>query len=97
MGACFDSFSCRAENVENAVKQCYDHIEDCKYQYGHGGYSGTLAEARGVQMVNKTFLDENSAYEWLEDNAEKWGPAVGVTIKTESGKPIYMFGAICSE
>jgi len=97
MGACFQMFSCKAESAGDAVEQCYSYIDNCKWNHGHGGYSGTMAECDGAYMTDKTFGDSHEAEDWLEENAEKWGPAIGVRVNhTEKGH-YYLFGAICSE
>ena len=97
MGACFQMFSCKADNTSNAVEQCLGYIENCKWNYGHGGYSGTMAECRGAYMVNKTFGDFHEAEDWLLENADKWGPAIGVQVTNTEKGDYYLFGAICSE
>ena len=96
MGACFNMFSCRADSDTDAINKCHDYISDCKYESGHGGYTGTFAEAHGVELTNKCFDSRDDAYWWLEDHAQKWGPALGVKVNTKDGA-VYLFGALCSE
>ena len=97
MGACFDGVTIRAKDDREAVAKCIQAIKDSRWDNGHGGYSGTLAEADGSVIVNKTFDDTSSAWEYLEDTAEKWGPAIGVKVKGETeGDTLYVFGAWCS-
>ena len=68
-------------------------IDQALYDYGHRGYTGTIAEADGVVLkLNKTFEvntphDWGAKYDWVEEIAEKWGPAV-VCRATEDGEDI---------
>ena len=96
MGACFDEFTAKTNDRDEAVKLCYDYISDCKWDFGHAGYTGTFAECDGVQILSKEFASESDAYDWLIDNAEKWGPALGVKINPLEGDHYYYFGAGCS-
>ena len=95
MGADFNSFATRAKNDADAIQACRDYIDECAWECGHGGYTGTMAEATGVTMTTHNFTDLDEACEWLMDNAEKWGPALGVTV-TLDGEKKYLFGAWCS-
>ncbi len=54
-----------------------------RHEHGHGGYSGTLAEARGLEFVNQTFPTVDAAQMALIDRAKKYGPAL--VAKTEDG------------
>jgi hypothetical protein len=98
MGACFDGTVIRdAKNDSEAVSMCYQAIKDSQWENGHGGYSGTLAEANGAEIDSrKTFNSSDDAWEYLEEVAEKWGPAVGVKVNLEDGNTVYVFGALCS-
>jgi len=91
MGACTESYIILAETKEDVQKQFREIIEDCKYKYGHDGYSGTFAEKSELRIVDK----ENGEY-WTEEELEghpiaydKWGPAIGGLIG--KGK-YYLFG-----
>ena len=96
MGANFDGVTLRAKNDTEAVAMCRQAIRDSQWENGHGGYSGTLAEANGAVIDrSKTFDSVQSAYDYLEDVAEKWGPAIGVKV-VDGEKTCYVFGAWCS-
>jgi hypothetical protein len=97
MGAQFDGTTVRADNPTEAIKLCYEAIANAQWESGHGGYTGTLAEANGVNIVkDKVFTSINDAWEYLEDTAQKWGPALGVRVEQEDGNVGYVFGALCS-
>ena len=98
MGACYDDFNVRADNVNDAIKACNEHIDDCQYENGHGGYTGTMAECNSVHMTNEVFGSDSDAEDWLEENASKFGPALGVIVRDpRKDQEYYKFGAICSE
>jgi hypothetical protein len=97
MGACFVTVKAYADDPKVAKTICENYIEQHQYEYGHGGYTGTFAEAKGVCIESMVFSHYEDAFLWLEDNAEKWGPAIGVLVREEDNEPYYMFGAWCSE
>lgn len=73
-------------------------IQEHKYKYGHGGYTGSFDECAGCEVTNRRFSNAQDAIEWLSDNAEKWGPmlAVRVDVKHENGDFFWIFGGLCS-
>jgi len=93
MGAAFQAGTLPKEQVPgtNVVGYLKGIIERAKYDHGHSGYSGTLAEANGVRQVCNLFDTTEEACEWLEEHCEKWGPIVVVSTKTN-----WIFGAWCS-
>lgn len=65
-------------------------VEDARYDYGHAGYTGTIAEKSTYKMASsQIFADKASAYEFVnecmeDDNhfsSDKWGPAAYVSFK----------------
>ena len=70
-------------------------IEDSKHEYGHGGYTGTLAEAQGVEFQEESFDSIDDAEAWLLDNTPKYGPIYVVTASYEAAN-FWVYGAICS-
>lgn len=63
-------------------------VEKAEWDYGHSGYSGTIAESSGVVLAKgsepMTLLEaEALADEMLrnyDDQIEKWGPAVAIPV-----------------
>jgi hypothetical protein len=94
MGAEFNFATIAAHSKSDCVKETHDLIESCKYEYGHGGYSGTFAEAEGCEFGDYVANDELDAYNWLIDNCKKWGPVVIVPSRKDS--KTYYVGAWCS-
>ncbi len=92
MGCEFNFKVLRAQSESDARQEVYRIIENAAWEYGHGGYSGSFAEANGIAVHKNTFLDLDDAEKWLDENAEKWGPAI--IAKTKDGT--YCVGANCS-
>jgi hypothetical protein len=95
-------------SVKEVKEKVQEYIQDCQYESGHGGYSGTFAEARGVFNSGKTvenredarrYLDgyQYAAGEWVDGRAAKWGPAVIVRVEPDDNKACWVVGANCSE
>jgi hypothetical protein len=92
MGCSFNFKTLTSTTDEDAVNEGYGVIDQCKYEDGHGGYTGTFAEASGVKVNNKVKLSTiDEAYDWLNENAEKWGAAIIVKVDG-----VYYMGANCS-
>ncbi len=91
MGCEFQFAKLEATNDNDAIQEVKDIIDESIYENGHGGYSGSFAECRGVKISKKHFITFDEAEEWLDENAEKWGPAI--IVKTDEG---YCVGANCS-
>lgn len=72
-----------------------ENIEQALWDYGHSGYTGSLAEADGIEVTNRKFNSIEEAEDWLDDpnmnNAPKWGPIVVVQTDDE-----WVYGANCS-
>ena len=69
--------------------------EDARHEYGHGGYTGTIAEKSGYRLLPvpdgenprvfiTRWMDDDTPPAWFDD---KWGPAA--CIKT--GEDEYTF------
>jgi hypothetical protein len=98
MGAEFNSYEFPKGTKKKALSKLADAVfEQARYDYGHAGYSGSFAECDEVIIEDKSFLTEDAAYEWISDNADKWEPALIVTIQAnKDDPPIYYMGAWCS-
>jgi hypothetical protein len=95
MGAEFSQFIARCEKRE-ITRVFREHVEECRYDHGHAGYTGTMAEANGCRMTGKEFINQEEAESWLEENAQKWGPALIVKVILNDQEPFWLFGAWCS-
>ena len=73
-------------------------VKKAKYDYGHHGYSGTIAEKDSFQLATLNLLSDEEA-NVLADNLElstffdKWGPAgcIPLESKSEEGYCEYLF------
>ena len=92
MGCEFNFEELRAQNKVDAKAEVEEIIERAAYEYGHGGYSGSFAEAFGTTFDDSEMKDVAAAEAYLMDHAEKWGAAV--IVKTKDGH--YCVGAACS-
>lgn len=101
MGASFFEVSADGKNANEAFLNA---VSDARYEYGHGGYTGTIAEKHDFKLVSKEdflSIDEvRNFIEKLEDGSvnvsgfdldDKWGPAGCLKYKTKSGEIRYMF------
>jgi len=91
MGCQFNFSRLKATTDDAAIKETRDLIDESRYENGHGGDSGTFAEAHGCVVNKKTFNTFSEAEDWLDENAEKRGPAV--IVSTKEG---YCVGANCA-
>lgn len=92
MGANFNFQVLKATTPAKAKKEGLALIEDCLYEFGHGGYTGTFAECIGVEMPNIKFKSVKDAEVWLDENAQKWGAMLVVKADKQ-----YCAGALCSD
>lgn len=75
--ATFDGNLTRAE-----VKSRYeDLVDDERYEYGAGGYSGTFATLNGLRIMDTVFGSESEASDYIEKHAEKRGAAIAAKYK----------------
>jgi hypothetical protein len=93
MGCSFNCIELQAKKKEAAMIEATAVIEQESYEHGHGGYTGTFAEAQGCEFAKHPPLKtQEDAEEWLNDHAQKWGPAL--LVKKTDGT--YCMGANCS-
>lgn len=92
MGANYNFKVLKATTSAKAEKEALGIIEEARYLFGHGGYSGTFAECTGVEFPNVKFASVKDADAWLDEHAQKWGPLLVV----KAGKQ-FCAGAVCSD
>lgn len=82
---------------KSAVAAFNSRVEKALYEYGHSGYTGTIAEKdRFVIIPCPSDIDpETYAYQLLKDGdpriSDKWGPAGCIVINKEN-KEYLFFG-----
>ena len=76
-------------------------VEDAQYNYGHSGYTGSIAEKDSYKMLSKEVFESEDAaqqfaYHLIEDGDgridDKWGPAGCVSFKYKDGVAYLFFG-----
>lgn len=87
-------------------KRAFDKaVKDAKYEHGHGGYTGTIAEKHDCRFIGGfDTLDEanNFADDLLEKYdpriSDKWGPAGAIEVRNDPkhGKGFVFFGVAAS-
>jgi hypothetical protein len=96
MGACFQMMTLDGSKSRNEAKEAFQRAQDeDRYENGHD-YSGGFGMAAGLQWGTMTFDSDEAAQLWLEDNCQKWGPAIGVTYKDDKGAARWAIGAWCA-
>lgn len=98
MGA--DTFEERVVGFATAQQAFSSVVKEARYLYGHGGYTGTIAEKSGFIMINVPVGEDPIKYaeSIMEGDGpdkchDKWGPACCVTFVTKEGEMgFYFFG-----
>lgn len=92
---------------QRVEKKCEDH----KYEYGHGGYTGSWAEWNGgLKFHSKSFKSQELAYQYLFGTftgkgakqkytpgvVQKWEDAIAVQFRNDKGQLVWLVGACFS-
>jgi hypothetical protein len=92
MGAEFDSAVIRAADVKE-LKRKYAFIQQQRaWEFGHGGYSGTFAEAMSGLIIQRGTWTLEEADKHCSDNHPKWEAAWAYHL--DNGR--WFVGAWCS-
>jgi hypothetical protein len=91
MGACVFKSIGAGKTADDAFNQITEHA---RYQYGHGGYTGSIAEKDSFVVVARPMTKTDAVKEANrlideEDSRidDKWGPAGAIEIVDESNAP----------
>lgn len=80
-----DLVELRHKYAELCAKACYD--------WGHSGYTGSMAESPGLEVVTDPVFDNfDAAEDWLSVNTKKWGN----TIAVRYGENMWLLGGMYS-
>ena len=75
-------------------------VEEAQYEYGHGGYTGTIAEKSDCKSASSQVFESSEVAtefaagkmddpdHWCND---KWGPAAYVSFKNKDGNVKFLF------
>lgn len=94
MGAADFTVLAEGASAEEAFRSA---VDEARYLYGHGGYTGTIAEKGEFRVIGQPMKLEEAralADKLIEDDdeqiADKWGPAGCIPI--EGGGKFLFFG-----
>ena len=87
MGANFDfRYVLDKPYTKNELERVFwSIVRDSLAKHGYDGYTGTIAEAHGLNITDKVFSERDEALKYIEGAAQKWGHALAVkVVKGES-------------
>jgi hypothetical protein len=85
---------------KTAKKAFNSACREAAYDYGHAGYTGTIAEKESFVMISSKIFDSLADAEKLADKLidegderidDKWGPAGCLNFKSTDGEVKYLF------
>lgn len=95
MGACIEGnpTGLTESATDAAITEAYYSAKaEASHMSGHGGYTGTIAEASGVKIRRDLkFASFNAAINASDDFAKKWGPAVAVLVQDKPEEQTHHF------
>ena len=94
MGADYYFFTVKNMDKRKLKTAFKEEQDQCRYEHGHGGYTGTVAETPDVELHKGLFTRE-AGEEYIYKNAQKWENAIAVTV-LDDNKMYYLVGALCS-
>ena len=91
-GATFYNFG-RGTNANQIFSEL---VNSAKHEYGHGGYTGTIAEKDGFKVVASpmTMQQARQKADEMIDQNEKWGPAFAIPVTGKTGEKEILFEEI---
>lgn len=85
----------------SSVREVFNNlVSEARYENGHGGYTGTIAEKHDYKSASsEVFESYDAAYDFAsekmsDDNhwcQDKWGPAAYLSFKNKKGELSYLF------
>lgn len=80
MGATTDFYKVKGEKKE--LDKLANQLRlDCRYDHGHSGYTGTIAEDNGELTIIDDEMSEDDAHDFIVDTAMKWEESIAVKLK----------------
>jgi hypothetical protein len=98
MGGSFEYGEYKDMPRDELNKKFVEAMRRAAYMYGHGGYTGTIAEKRyePVEFHDRQFSTRQEAVDYLLTENDKWGPAFAVSFIV-GGEKRWLFGGWCSD
>lgn len=79
MGASTETYKVKAKNERELKAEYQALVETCLYDHGHSGYTGTIAESPGLDIL-KIELTTDEAENYIFENAKKWENSLAIKI-----------------
>jgi ABC-type Fe3+-citrate transport system substrate-binding protein len=88
-----------ADVPRKKIKKLFENAaEEARYENGHGGYTGTIAEISTIgKFVDQELSGVLLAEEYITENHDKWSQAMAVSYLTKDGLKRWLVGGWCSE
>jgi hypothetical protein len=100
MGACDFMTSAKGKDAKEAFRNA---VDEARYEHGHGGYTGTIAEKDSFKMIcSATTMAEGYAEAERLISAgdsridDKWGPAGCIEVGEGAEREFIFFGVASS-
>lgn len=98
MGATTDFMVYKIPDRKKVKAKFSDDCDEARYEHGHGGYTGTIAEFGGIGKWKDLDLPSiRAAEDYIVENHQKWDPAMAVSFRLEDGTFGWVVGGWCSE
>jgi hypothetical protein len=81
MGAQTAFYKVKANHEQQLIRKYNVLVEEPLHDFGHAGYTGTIAESAGLTISQLEFEDKESAIDYLFENTSKWGNSVAVKLR----------------
>ena len=80
MGASVEYY--KVKGIRKDLNNIADDLRfKCRYENGHGGYSGTIAEDSGNLTIIDTPMSLIEAQDYIDDKSEKWENSIAIKLK----------------
>jgi len=80
MGAQSAFYSITAKTIKEVKSRANGLRETARYDHGHNGYTGTIAEDNGDTKIIHPAMPDLEAEKYIEDHAEKWEATLAIKI-----------------
>ncbi len=89
----FKTYKIKAKDSEELKLRVKELISQCRYEHGHSGYTGTIAESNGQVIICQQKMNEENAEEYIFNHAKKWEDNIAVYLEDED---CYLLGGFYS-
>lgn len=93
MGAEFQTY--KVKSTRKNLTKTVDELRSSEaYDYGHAGYTGTIAEDNGNLQISSIPRSLDDAENYIDNSAEKWSHSIAVPI--EGHDDLWLVGGVYS-